>query len=74
MLPITIGIVIGLILSLQTAVNSRLRGFIGSPYQASFVSFTVGTLFLAIVMLASHESLGVSGQMFATEPWWIWIG
>jgi len=74
MLPITIGIVIGLILSLQTAVNSRLRGFIGSPYQASFVSFTVGTLFLAIVMLASHESLGVSGQMFATQPWWIWIG
>jgi len=74
MLPITIGIVIGIILSLQSAVNSRLRSFIGSPYQASFVSFTIGTLFLAVVMLASHESLGVSGNIFATQPWWIWIG
>ncbi|WP_125764752.1 DMT family transporter [Levilactobacillus mulengensis] len=74
MLPITIGIVIGIILSLQSAVNSRLRSFIGSPYQASFVSFTIGTLFLAVVMLASRESLGVSGNIFATQPWWIWIG
>lgn len=34
MLPITIGIAIGIIVSFQTAVNSRLRSFIGSPYQA----------------------------------------
>lgn len=74
MIAIAIGITIGLILSLQTAVNSRLRSFIGSPYQASFVSFTVGTLFLALVMLVHHEALGVSGQMFASHPWWLWIG
>lgn len=74
MLPITIGIVIGIILSLQTAVNSRLRGFIGSPYQASFVSFTIGTLFLAIVMLVQRESFGITHATLTTQPWWIWIG
>lgn len=74
MIPIIIGVVIGMILSLQTAVNSRLRGFIGSPYQASFVSFTVGTLFLAAVLLVLRQPIGVSGQLFVTQPWWIWIG
>lgn len=74
MLPVTIGIIIGGIISCQTAINSRLRAFIGSPYQASFVSFTIGTLFLALVTLASHQSLGVSSQILAQEPWWLWIG
>lgn len=74
MLPVTIGIIIGGIISCQTAINSRLRAFIGSPYQASFVSFTIGTLFLALVTLASHQSLGVSSQLLAQEPWWLWIG
>lgn len=74
MLPITIGIVIGIILSLQTAVNSRLRGFIGSPYQASFVSFTIGTLFLALVMVIEQESFGIAGSTLTQQPWWIWLG
>jgi len=74
MLPITIGIAIGIIVSFQTAVNSRLRSFIGSPYQASFVSFAIGTLFLAVITLLGHQSLLVSGTLLATQPWWIWIG
>lgn len=74
MLPITIGITIGIIVSFQTAVNSRLRRFIGSPYQASFVSFAIGTLFLAVITLLDHQSLLVSGTLLATQPWWIWIG
>lgn len=74
MLPITIGIVIGIIVSFQTAVNSRLRHFIGSPYQASFVSFTVGTLFLAVMTLIDQHTLLVAPRVMATQPWWIWIG
>jgi len=74
MLSITIGIAIGIIVSFQTAVNSRLRSFIGSPYQASFVSFAIGTLFLAVITLLGHQSLWVSGTLLATQPWWIWIG
>ncbi|MFC6259424.1 DMT family transporter [Levilactobacillus fujinensis] len=74
MAAITFAITIGIILSLQTAVNSRLRGFIGSPYQASFVSFTVGTLFLAVILLLNRQPLGISQHLLTTQPWWIWIG
>lgn len=42
MFALTLGIVIGIILPMQTAVNSRLRGFVVSPYVASMISFTVG--------------------------------
>lgn len=27
-----------------------------------------------MVTLASHQSLGVSSQLLAQEPWWLWIG
>jgi len=74
MAPIAFALIIGIIISFQTAINSRLRGFIGSPYQASFVSFTVGTLFLAAILLLSRQPLGVSQHLLATLPWWIWIG
>ncbi|MCH5464973.1 DMT family transporter [Levilactobacillus tujiorum] len=74
MLPITIGIAIGVIVSFQTAVNSRLRHFIGSPYQASLVSFTIGTLFLAIMTFVSQHTLLVAPNVIATQPWWLWIG
>lgn len=74
MLPITIGIAIGIIVSFQTAVNSRLRHFIGSPYQASFVSFTIGTLFLGAMTLTSQHTLLVAPNLIASQPWWLWIG
>lgn len=74
MFALTLGIVIGIILPMQTAVNSRLRGFVVSPYVASMISFTVGATFLGVMTPASHQSLGVSLQVFHQEPWWIWLG
>ena len=69
-----LGIGIGIGLAMQTAVNSRLRKFVVSPYLASMVSFVVGTLFLAITMLIIGEPLGITINIFVNEPIWIWFG
>ena len=45
------GIFIGLLLPIQTCLNSRLRQSVGSPYLSSLGSFFGGTLFLAALAL-----------------------
>lgn len=65
---------IGLIIPLQSAVNSSLRDALGSgSLLAALVSFGVGTVFLAGFSLAT-------GQPFASLAglpriaWWQWLG
>lgn len=70
----TIPIIMGAALGMQTAVNSKLRHVVHSPYLASTVSFTVGAIFLAILTLLNQQSLGVSGAIVENNPWWMWLG
>jgi transporter family-2 protein len=65
---------IGLIIPLQSAINSSLRNTLGSGSMlAALVSFAVGTLSLVLVALGT-------GQPFATlaglprVAWWQWLG
>ncbi|WP_300562880.1 DMT family transporter [Companilactobacillus sp.] len=74
MLAILIGIVIGIGLPMQTSINSRLKVAVGSPFVASLTSFTLGTIFLAIITLIMDHSLLFSSKLFATQPIWLWIG
>lgn len=69
-----IAFVIGLVIPLQSAVNSSLRDTLRSgSLLAAFVSFAVGTVFLAAISLAM-------GQPFASLAglpriaWWQWLG
>ena len=59
---------------IQTAANSRLRQSVGSPLVASLVSFTVGTLFLAAVVLFQKGSLQFEAELIDRLPWWAWLG
>lgn len=74
MLAILIGIIIGIGLPMQTSINSRLKVAVGSPFVASLTSFTLGTIFLAIITLIMDHSLLFSSKLFATQPIWLWIG
>ena len=65
---------LGFMTPIQTAANSRLRQSVISPIVASLVSFTVGTLFLAIVVLCEKGSLFFSSQLIKDLPWWAWLG
>ena len=74
MFAVILGVLIGAGLACQTAVNSRLRTFLGSPFLASTVSFVVGTLFLLVLLIAGGETPWISEEVFRHEPTWVWIG
>lgn len=76
MLILSLCVAVGLLMPFQTAINSRLRRSLGSPFVASFVSFAVGTLGLVLVLLALRgpASIGEAFHSAAGAPWWQWIG
>ena len=65
---------LGFLTPIQTAANSRLRQSVVSPMVASLVSFTVGALFLAIVVLCEKGSLLIETELIERLPWWTWCG
>ncbi|APX72448.1 DMT family transporter [Companilactobacillus allii] len=71
---IALAIMMGLILPFQTAINSRLRGLVISPYLASLISFMVGAIYLGFITIISGTKLTVPLRLFWENPWWIWIG
>ncbi len=63
----------GMGLTLQQAVNARLRLAVHSPVLGALISFLVGALALGLLAAA-----GAFGRGRLTElgplPWWAWIG
>lgn len=60
-------------LTLQAAVNTRLREAVGSPALSALISFLVGAVPLALAaatgLLGRGRLTGLGGS-----PWWMWIG
>ena len=58
--------------ALQAPTNAKMMGAVGSPVNAAFVSFAVGTAALGILAVA----LQVRPDMAASRalPWYAWIG
>ena len=65
---------LGVLTPIQTAANSRLRQSVVSPFIASLVSFSVGTIFLLIVTLCEKGGILIDKELFSTLPWWAWLG
>ena len=74
MLTMLIGLIIGIGLPMQTSINSRLKVSVGSPFVASLISFSLGTLFLTLITLLIDKSLLFPFNLFGKEPFWLWIG
>ena len=53
-----LGVLTGIVTPLQTAVNARLRGTLGTPFRASLVSFTVGLAATTIAALLIGQVTG----------------
>ncbi|NEX92017.1 DMT family transporter [Caulobacter sp. 17J65-9] len=62
----------GALLALQAPTNAMLGRAVGSPVNAAFVSFLVGTAVLIVVTL----SLRVKPDVEAVKalPWYAWLG
>ncbi|WP_254250173.1 DMT family transporter [Macrococcus equipercicus] len=67
-------LLIGIGVPVQTAVNSRLRSYVLSPFVASLISFTVGMTFLGIATLLTKGTLLFPASLVTEEPAWLWIG
>ena len=65
---------LGVMTPIQTAANSRLRQSVVSPFVASLVSFSVGTLYLTVATFIQKGSPVVSVEAFGNLPWWAWLG
>lgn len=61
----------GILLPVQTNVNTRLRASVGTPLAASTISFAVGTASLAVLALLVDGTLRID---LAGLPWWLFLG
>lgn len=68
-----ITLAMGLLVPLQTAANSRLRGAVGPAYVSTLVSFTVSTLALLLVSMLAGIPFVPTNEMLAEAPWWSWF-
>ena len=70
---VIIALLLGAILPIQAAINTRLAKTVGTPVAAAFVSFAVGTIALLIYLVITRQFNWQSSAALQA-PWWIWIG
>jgi bacterial/archaeal transporter family-2 protein len=63
----------GAVLPLQMGVNGFLRQGLGHPMQATFVSFTVGSIAALIACVLMRVPLPTA-EKIATPAFWMWFG
>lgn len=63
---------LGIGLTLQVAMNTRMRAFSGGPFGSALLSFAVGALALALLLVAVRAPW--PGHELASAPWWAWCG
>ena len=68
-----LGVVAGLGLTVQVGMNSTLRKLLQSANGAALISFLVGTLALAVLVVALRTPLPDRATL-AAVPWWAWLG
>ena len=73
LVAVVLAVVVGAVIPLQTGVNTRLARHIGVTLLASLISFGVGTIGLAIVLVATRTPLPLRATA-ESQPWWIWVG
>lgn len=69
-----IGLLAGVCIACQSAVNARLRLHLGFAFLTSFVSFLVGLIFLVGLSLGFGSPLWFDKATVSAVPWWAWCG
>ena len=65
---------VGAIVPVQTAINTRLRQSVGSPIGATFVSFIIAVVVASIIAWGASGALVPNLSTAAAQPWWAWLG
>ncbi|MDJ1500588.1 DMT family transporter [Xanthocytophaga agilis] len=64
----------GVGVSTQLGVNSQLRNTVINPILSALISFSVGTIVLAIYMVANSRNSIPSFDVLRNIVWWKWMG
>lgn len=71
---VLLALLVGAIVPVQTAINTRLRVSVGSPIAATFLSFSIAVGVSTLIAGAATATLIPDLSVPAAEPWWIWLG
>ncbi|MED2793597.1 DMT family transporter [Bacillus wiedmannii] len=70
-----VGIMAGMLLAIQIAINGELGKVLHSSSHAALVSFAVGTITLIIVVGIMDRSItNIKNPIKQSAPWWVWVG
>ncbi len=64
---------IGFLLPVQAGANAQLRGPLGDPIATALVSFLMGTLALAVLVVVLRIPVPL-GTAWQRSPWHYWVG
>ena len=70
----TLGIVAGMLMASIGAIYARLGIALGSPLQATTVSFVIATTAIVLFCAATGNIRAVGGAFRRDRPWWMWMG
>lgn len=70
------GVVAGMLMASQTAINGHLGVMLHSSIRAAMISFMLGTLLLILIVCLTHTKLSrVHEAVIATRHYhWLWLG
>jgi len=71
---VLLGVLIGVLLPNQSAINNRLRASVSTPWVMSAISFLVGTACLMVLTWATVGTVTFDAGLVRSEPWWLWTG
>lgn len=71
---VLLAMLVGAIVPVQTAVNTRLRQSVGSPIAATLLSFLVAVAVATVIAGLATSTVIPNLAIPAQEPWWIWLG
>jgi len=69
--PLTLAI--GVMLTIQTALNTQMRMYLHSPLQPALFSFLIGTIVLAVMVMLQSAPKPQLHEL-AQIPWYLWLG
>jgi transporter family-2 protein len=71
--PVMVALASGAALAVQVGMNNTLRGRVGHPMLAAWISFVIGTTVLTLYLLFARPGWPDRSR-FGNAPWWMFGG
>lgn len=69
-----LGLAAGALLSMQTAVNARLRDLVRSPYVSALISCVISLVIVLLLLCVGHGTGRMAPPAFSGLSWWMFLG